>query len=71
MFPPGRARLAMRPIPTGSQPPAITMGVVVVALAAVRVAVHPKRHDDIHLETEQCAARSGSRSDFPPQSGIP
>ena len=33
-LPPGRARLAIRPAPTGSEAFVITMGIVVVALLA-------------------------------------
>jgi hypothetical protein len=41
MFPPGRARLATRPVPTGSPAKAITMGMVDVArLAAVTDGVY-------------------------------
>ena len=38
MFPPGRARLATSPSPTGSLPPAITIGIVRVACWTARVA---------------------------------
>jgi len=36
MFPPGRERLATRPVPTASPTPVITMGMVVVARLAAR-----------------------------------
>ena len=38
MLPPGRARLATRPFPTGSPTPTSTMGIVVVACWAARAA---------------------------------
>ena len=41
MFPPGRARLATKPEPTGSLSNAMTMGIVEVASLAERVAVGP------------------------------
>lgn len=41
MFPPGRARLAIKPFPTGSLSRVITMGIVEVAALAARVAPKP------------------------------
>ena len=41
MFPPGRARLATNPLPTGSLSCAMTMGIVAVASLAARVSVEP------------------------------
>jgi hypothetical protein len=38
MFPPGRARLATSPLPTGSATNVMTMGTVVVAYFAARAA---------------------------------
>ena len=38
-FPPGRLRLAMKPLPAGSMLVAITIGIVVVALWATRMAL--------------------------------
>ena len=41
MFPPGRARLATKPFPTGSLSCAMTMGIVVVASLTGRVDAGP------------------------------
>src|SRR5262245_39242310 len=42
MLPPGRARLSITPASTGSRPPPIIMiGIVLVALAAARLARNP------------------------------
>ena len=37
MFPSGRARLVTMPVPTGSEPGAITMGIVLVTFFAARI----------------------------------
>ena len=52
-LPPGRARLATRPAPTGSPAFVITMGMVVVAFFAANAAGRPCDHDQIHLKTNQ------------------
>ncbi len=52
-LPPGRARLATRPAPTGSAAVAITMGMVVVAFLAANAACRPCDHDQINLKTNQ------------------
>ena len=52
-LPPGRARLATRPLPTGSLTPTITMGIVVVACLAASAAGVSPHHQDVHLETDQ------------------
>ena len=52
-LPPGRARLATKPAPTGSPAFVITMGMVVVAFFAANAAGHPCDHDQIDLKTNQ------------------
>ena len=52
-LPPGRARLATKPAPTGSPAFAITMGMVVVALLAANAGRVPCGHDQINLKTNQ------------------
>ena len=52
-LPPGRARLATKPAPTGSPTFVITMGMVVVALLAANAAGRPCDHDQINLKTNQ------------------
>ena len=44
-LPPGRARLATKPAPTGSAAFAITMGMVVVAFLAANAAARPCDHN--------------------------
>ena len=51
-LPPGRARLATKPAPTGSPVFAITIGMVAVAFFAANAAV-PRCHNQINLETNQ------------------
>ena len=52
-LPPGRARLATRPAPTGSPAFTITMGMVVVALFAANADGRRCTHDEINLKTNQ------------------
>ena len=52
-LPPGRARLATKPAPTGSPALAITMGMVVVAFFAANAGWRPCDHDQINLKTNQ------------------
>ena len=52
-LPPGRARLATKPAPTGSAALVITMGMVVVALFAANADGRPCDHDQINLKTNQ------------------
>ena len=52
-LPPGRARLATRPAPTGSPAFVITMGMVVVAFFAANAGGIPCDHDQINLKTNQ------------------
>ena len=52
-LPPGRARLATKPSPTGSGNVVITMGMVAVALLAASAGAIPCGHDQINLETDQ------------------
>ena len=52
-LPPGRARLAIKPAPTGSAEFVITMGMVVVAFLAAKAAVPSMRPRSIDLETNK------------------
>ena len=58
-LPPGRARLATRPAPTGSPTFAITMGIVVVALFAANAGAVPVATIRSTLRRTRSAARSG------------
>ena len=58
-LPPGRARLATRPRPTGSPSSAITMGIVEVASFAALAEPLVGGHDDIHLELNQFYGKLG------------
>ena len=62
IFPPGRARLATNPEPTGSLSFAITMGIVAVASLAGRVAAAPAVTITSTLRCTNSAARLGRRS---------
>jgi hypothetical protein len=53
MLPPGRARLATRPLPTGLPTPTITMGTVVVASLVARAAGSPCVTMTIRLALDQ------------------
>ena len=48
-LPPGRARLATKPAPTGSTAFVITMGMVLVAFFAANAGCRPCDHDQINL----------------------
>ena len=63
-LPPGRARLATKPAPTGSPAFAITMGMVVVALLAANAAGVPETTIRSTLRRTKSAASSGRRSGF-------
>ena len=52
-LPPGRARLATKPAPTGSAALVITMGMVVVAFFAANAGWLSCDHDQINLKTNQ------------------
>jgi ABC transporter substrate binding protein len=65
MFPPGRARLATNPFPTGSLSNAMTMGIVTVASLATRVTVGPAETMMSTLSRTSSAASAGRRSSFP------
>ena len=52
-LPPGRARLATRPVPTGSPAAAKTIGMAEVACLAARVGGVAVRDDDINLEADE------------------
>ena len=64
-FPPGRARLATKPAPTGSAVFVITMGMVVVAFFAANGAAFPEATIKSTLRRTSSAASSGRRSVFP------
>ena len=59
-FPPGRARLLAKPLPTGSSSNVITMGIVEVASLAARVAVGPLVTMISTLSRTSSAASPGS-----------
>ena len=63
-LPPGRARLATKPAPTGSPAFVITMGMVVVALFAANAVGRPVTTIRSTLRRTKSAASSGRRSDF-------
>ena len=63
-LPPGRARLATRPSPTGSAAFAITMGMVVVAFFAANAGGPPVATIRSTLRRTRSAASSGRRSSF-------
>ena len=52
-LPPGRARLAIKPAPTGSPTFVITMGIVAVALLAANAGGRDCDHNQINLKTNQ------------------
>jgi hypothetical protein len=65
MFPPGRARLATKPVPTGSALTAMTIGIDVVAsLAAWLTGVEVVTIRSTGRRTNS-AASAGSRSTWP------
>src|SRR4029077_20438830 len=64
-FPPGRARLATNPWPTGSETATATMGIVVVACFAARAAGPPVVTMRSTLRRTRSAARSGNRTILP------
>ena len=63
-LPPGRARLATKPAPTGSPALVITIGMVVVALLAANAAGVPEATIRSTLRRTKSAASSGRRSGF-------
>jgi hypothetical protein len=65
MFPPGRARLATKPLPTGSSSNVMTIGIVEVAPLAGWVAVGPLVTMTSTLSRTNSVASAGSRSSFP------
>ena len=58
-LPPGRARLATRPAPTGSPPPMKTIGIVEVALFAASAAAVPPCHDHVDLAADEVGGQCG------------
>ena len=64
ILPPGRARLAIKPIPTGSPAFAITMGIVVVAFFAANAAGVARTTIKSTFRRTRSAASSGMRSGF-------
>ena len=66
MFPPGRAKLAMRPSPTGSMLPAsMTMGIFVVAALAACIGAGPITTMTSTFISASSAAMAGRRSRSP------
>ena len=63
-LPPGRARLATKPTPTGSPALVITMGMVVVAFLAANAGRVPATTIRSTLRRTSSAASSGRRSGF-------
>ena len=63
-LPPGRARLATKPAPTGSAPLAITMGIVGVAFFAANAGGVPETTIRSTFRRTRSAASSGRRSSF-------
>jgi hypothetical protein len=65
MFPPGRAKLATKPLPTGSVSCAMTMGIVEVASLRGRVTAGPGETMTSILRRTSSSANSRTRSKFP------
>src|SRR6516225_3233582 len=65
MFPPGRARLATKPEPTGSLSNPMTTGIVTVASLAARVTVPPAVTMTSTLRLTNSAMSAESQSSFP------
>ena len=53
MFPPGLARLATKPLPTGSSSLAMTMGIVEVAAPDNGGSTRPGRDNHVYLESHK------------------
>ena len=64
MFPPGCARLLTNSDSTGSPTSSITMGIVVVACCAARIAARPDAKMTSTLSRTNSPARPGSRSNL-------
>ena len=58
-LPPGRARLATRPLSTGSPPTSKTIGIVEVALFAASAEGRPPCHDHIDLAADEIGDQCG------------
>ena len=67
-FPPGRAKLATSPVPTGSVLVVMTIGIVLVAFLRARVRAEPSAITMSTFNRTSSAARSAKRSVFPPPS---
>ena len=65
IFPPGRARLATSPIPTGSVAVANTMGIVAVAFLAAQNSPRGGGDDDVNFETDQFGCKVRQPFEFP------
>src|SRR5207247_20370 len=63
-LPPGRAKLATKPSPTGSGKPVITIGMVVVAFLAANTGALPTATIRFTFRRTKSAASSGRRSGF-------
>ena len=70
MFPPGRARLATSPLPTGSDAAIITTGMELVACLTARISAMKAGRMTATLNRTRSAARSGRRAMFPSASAI-
>jgi hypothetical protein len=64
-FPPGRFRLATRPVFTGSEPTTKTIGIVEVAVLTIRAAAPPAATITSTFRRTRSAAKSGNLSDCP------
>jgi hypothetical protein len=65
MFPPGFAKLATKPVATGSPLGAITIGIVPVAALAACTSLSPPVMMTLTLSVTSSAARAGNWSGFP------
>jgi len=65
MFPPGLARLLIRPVSTGSGVPTITIGTVFVRLPRDKCRAAPRRHQEIDARGHSSPASRGNASGSP------
>src|SRR5215813_1040409 len=59
IFPPGRARLATNPLPTGSSSCAMTIGIVDVASLGGTCCSPASRDNDVDLQTDKFSCKRG------------
>ena len=64
MLPPGRARLATKPLPTGSLSCAVAIGVVEVASFTIRVTVGPPETMTSEFETHEFGGKLTTALEF-------